>query len=195
MPVTTPVRLAIIIGSTRPGRFAPTIARWAAEQADHYGFELDLIDLAETGLPHELGDPSAEGRAAVAALSTRLHRADAFLVLTPEYNHSFPAPLKQAIDSFRPEWAAKPVAFVSYGGISGGLRAVEQLRLVFAELHATTIRNTVSFQNAGARFDADGRPVDAADTNLAMKEMLHQLDWWAQALRTARATTPYGQNG
>ncbi len=68
-----------------------------------------------------------------------------FVVVTPEYNHSFPGPLKAAIDRHVTPWQAKPVGFVSYGGISGGLRAVEHLRQVFAELHAVTVRETVSF--------------------------------------------------
>ncbi len=69
--------------------------------------------------------------------------ADAFLVVTPEYNHGYPAALKELIDSVYEPWHAKPVAFVSYGGASGGIRAVEQLRQVFAELHAVTLRDGV----------------------------------------------------
>ncbi len=79
-----------------------------------------------------------------------LSEADAFIVVTPEYNHSFTASLKFVLDLVYEPWQGKPVAFVSYGGISGGLRAVEQLRLVFAELHAVTVRDTVSFANPGA---------------------------------------------
>jgi hypothetical protein len=91
--------------------------------------------------------------------------ADAFVVVTPEYNHSYPASLKHAIDMAHGEWNTKPVAFVSYGGISGGLRAVEALRLVFAELHATTIRDTVSFHGgAGSPARPDG---PARQTRLA----------------------------
>lgn len=83
----------------------------------------------------------------------RIAAADAVLIVTPEYNHSFPGPLKTSIDSLRDEWKAKPVGFVSYGGIGGGLRAVEALRLVFAELHAVTVRDTVSFHNPWSRFE------------------------------------------
>jgi NAD(P)H-dependent FMN reductase len=82
------------------------------------------------------------------------------VVVTPEYNHGYTAALKQLIDAVKAEWVAKPVGFVSYGGVSGGLRAVEQLRLVFAELHAVTIRDGVSFAMAWNRFDEAGEPVD-----------------------------------
>ena len=103
----------------------------------------------------EIIDPAAA--ATTASLNERVASCDAFIVVTPEYNHGYPAPLKALIDSFGPEWHAKPVAFVSYGGISGGLRAVEQLRLVFAELHAVTIRESVSFAGAWEQFDPEGR--------------------------------------
>ncbi|WP_432097524.1 NADPH-dependent FMN reductase [Streptomyces sp. bgisy100] len=125
-------------------------------------------------------------------LSSRLAAADAFVVVTPEYNHSFPAALKHALDGHGTEWRAKPVGFVSYGGISGGLRAVEQLRQVFAELHATTVRETVSFHNVWDRFGADGLPLDEAGPDGAATAMLDQLAWWAHALRDARTARPYG---
>jgi NAD(P)H-dependent FMN reductase len=83
--------------------------------------------------------------------------ADAFVIITPEYNHSFPAPLKTAIDWFSKEWSARPVAFVAYGGNAGGLRAVEQLRQVFAELHSVTVRNAAGFAGAWELFDATGQ--------------------------------------
>ena len=129
--------------------------------------------------------------AAVEAYLGRLARADGFVVVTPEYNHGYPASLKQAIDLAHHEWRAKPVAFVSYGGMSGGLRAVEQLRQVFAELHATTVRDTVSFHMAHAAFDASGQPVDATGPAAAAKTLLDQLAWWAAALRDARTARPY----
>ncbi len=75
----------------------------------------------------------------------RFAAADAFVIVTPEYNHSFPTPLKTAIDWHSTQWHAKPVSFVSYGGASGGLRAVEHLRQAFAEVHAVTVRNSISF--------------------------------------------------
>ncbi|MFC9326075.1 NADPH-dependent FMN reductase [Kitasatospora sp. NPDC057015] len=190
------LRVAVIVGSTREGRFGPVVAEWllrrAAERED---LEADLVDLAETPLPSvfpAFGGPVPDEVAAqFAAVSPRLEAADAFVIVTPEYNHSFPAPLKNAIDLHKQEWQAKPVGFVSYGGRSGGLRAVEQLRLVLAELHAVTVRETVSFHDYGDKFDAEGNAVESAAEGAA-KAMLDQLTWWAHALRDAKRLRPYG---
>ncbi|AHH95290.1 NADPH-dependent FMN reductase [Kutzneria albida DSM 43870] len=173
------LKLAVIIGSTRPGRRAPVVAGWFAERVrEHAGFELDLVDLAE----HAPDDPD---------IGARLEAADAFVVLTPEYNHSYPAPLKAAIDGHYTQWRAKPIGFVSYGGISGGLRAVEHLRQVFAEMHAATVRDTVSFHNVWEQFDEQGDPRHAEGCATAAKTVLDQLLWWAEALSAARAARPY----
>ncbi|MET7802049.1 NADPH-dependent FMN reductase [Streptomyces decoyicus] len=183
-----PYRLAVIIGSTREGRFAPVIANWFTRHAEtHAHIDVDVIDL-DTVRPYELRYGSEEYE----SFAKRVDEADAFVVITPEYNHSFPAPLKHAIDLLHRQWQAKPVGFVSYGGISGGLRAVEQLRLVFAELHATTVRETVSFTLAGNLFDDAGRLHDPAPATQAADTLLNQLTWWAVTLREARATRPYG---
>ena len=145
------IRVAAIYGSTRHGRFCDTVGRWTAEQVARRGnFLVDVIDPAAPSNTDSANAPAAR------SLQQRLADADAFIVVTPEYNHGYPAPLKTLIDSSGVEWHAKPVAFVSYGGISGGLRAVEQLRLVFAELHAVTIRDSVSFASAWEQFDAVG---------------------------------------
>jgi NAD(P)H-dependent FMN reductase len=193
---TKQLRLAVIIGSVRNGRFGPVVARWAVDQAtEHGGFTVDVVDLAETELPLRMPAfgtaPFPEAASALATLSPKLDAADAFVVLTPEYNHSYPAALKNAIDWHHKQWHAKPVAFVSYGGISGGLRAVEHLRVVFAEVHAMTIRDTVSFHTAWTRFDEQGQPVDAESCNGAMKTMLDQLLWWGVALSDAKSVRPY----
>ncbi|MFC9242849.1 NADPH-dependent FMN reductase [Streptomyces sp. NPDC057136] len=193
---TTPLRIAVVVGSTREGRFAPVVTQWLQGQlAQRADMTTDVVDLAETSLPTVLpafGQPPAPGTdEALALVSPRLAAADAFVFVTPEYNHSFPASLKNAIDWHNKEWHAKPIGFVSYGGLSGGLRAVEQLRVVMAELNATTIRNTVSFHNAYGRFGEEGA-VDDPAVDTAAKALLDQLSWWAHALRDARATHPYG---
>ncbi|MFD8465445.1 NADPH-dependent FMN reductase [Streptomyces cyaneofuscatus] len=195
-PATTspaPLKAAVILGSNREGRFGPVIADWFLGRAARYdGIETELIDVVTARLPDALSfSPGPEEAARVAAVSARLAAADAFVVLTPEYNHSFPAPLKNLIDWHRAEWQAKPVAFVSYGGRSGGLRAVEQLRQVFAEMHTVTVRDTVSFHNAGALFDDAGNHRDPADVDAAAKALLDQLAWWGNALRDARNRHPY----
>ncbi|MFI5614359.1 NADPH-dependent FMN reductase [Amycolatopsis sp. NPDC051903] len=184
-----PVRLVVVIGSVREGRFGPTAANWfLGEAATRADLDLDVLDLAEVRLPDQLGTSPIP--AEVAAVTPRLEAADAFVVVTPEYNHSYPASLKTLIDWHHVEWQRKPVAFVSYGGFCGGLRAVEALRLVFAGLHATTLRDVVSFHGIPASFGADGRPLDAEAKAGAAKTLLDELDWWARALRDARAARP-----
>ncbi|MFF1353248.1 NADPH-dependent FMN reductase [Streptomyces sp. NPDC058297] len=189
-----PVRVALVIGSNREGRFGPVVADWILSLLkERPDFAVDVIDVAATDLPTALSyDPSAGVRAELAKVTPKLASADAFIVLTPEYNHSYPASLKNVIDWHHAEWQAKPVGFVSYGGISGGLRAVEHLRTVFAELHAVTVRDTVSLTNAGRLFDDSGAHRDPEAPAAAVKSMLDQLAWWAKALRDAKGVRPYG---
>lgn len=185
------VRVAVVVGSNREGRFGPVVADWLLsrirERAD---LEVEVVDVAGIPLPTTLS-PTPEATAALAGVSPKLATADAFVVLTPEYNHSYPAGLKNLIDWHYTEWRAKPVALVSYGGLAGGLRAVEHLRQVFAELHAVTVRDTVSFHGAHAAFDDTGRPRDPAAPDAAAKTMLDQLVWWGRALREAKERRPY----
>ncbi|CAL9532559.1 Quinone reductase [Streptomyces sp. enrichment culture] len=188
--VTAPLHVTVIIGSNRHGRFGPVVADWLLGRLrDREDLVPEVVDVAEVDLPTSLA-PTPEARAALAEVTPKLAGADAFVVLTPEYNHSFPAGLKNLVDWHYAEWRAKPVAFVSYGGLAGGLRAVEQLRQVFAELHAVTIRDTVSFHGAGASFD-DGRLKDPSGPDAAVKVMLDQLVWWGTALREAKERRPY----
>lgn len=185
------IRLALIMGSNREGRLSDTVTRWVVKQiARRSEFLVDVIDPLELSLPPRI---ERDDSAPVLAFRERIQEADAFIVVTPEYNHGYPAPLKAMIDHADEEWYAKPVAFVSYGGISGGLRAVEQLRLVFAELHAVAIRDTVSFHFAWNQFDADGEPVQREAAEAAMTTLLDRLAWWADALTRAREATPYVQ--
>ncbi|MGP4045141.1 NADPH-dependent FMN reductase [Streptomyces sp. 2A115] len=189
-----PLRIAVIVGSNREGRFGPVVADWLLGRVrDRDDLAVDVVDIADVRLPTALSySPSEEVSAELATVTPKLADAEAFVVLTPEYNHSFPASLKNLIDWHYNEWRAKPVALVSYGGLSGGLRAAEHLRQVFAELHAVTVRDTVSFHNAGASFDDEGRHKDPSAPDAAAKTMLDQLVWWGLALREAKAVRPYG---
>ncbi|WP_116244426.1 NADPH-dependent FMN reductase [Nocardiopsis sp. FIRDI 009] len=180
------LRIAVILGGNRNGQTGPAVTRWFLDRArGRGGAELDVLDVADLAGAEGHGTP-------VADFAARIDAADAFVVLTPEYNHGYPGPLKAAIDSARREWAAKPVGFVSYGGLSGGLRAVEQLRLVFSELHTATLRDTVSFHNAQTLFTADGSPKeDMSGAEAAVTTLFDELLWWARALRAARESEPY----
>ncbi|WP_331773616.1 NAD(P)H-dependent oxidoreductase (plasmid) [Embleya sp. NBC_00888] len=190
-------KLLIIVGSVRDGRFGPVVASWVAEQAaTHGGFDVDVVDLAEIDIPLALpaASPKYAGDdyprpAGMAALTSALEDADAFIVVTPEYNHSYPASLKAAIDWHFTQWTAKPVAFVSYGGAAGGRHAVLHLENVLTELHAVTVRDGLAFPNYFTAWQ-DGRP-PAADAPGYAKTLLDQLSWWAGALRAAREAAPY----
>jgi NAD(P)H-dependent FMN reductase len=181
-----PLTLGILIGSTRKGRVGAVVTEWFMTQAGQRELKIDVIDVATLGLSLDLART-----AAVKDYTARIGAADAFVVVTPEYNHGYPAGLKLAIDSVRSEWAAKPVGFVSYGGLSGGLRAVEQLRQVFAEVHAVSIRDTVSFHQVSQCFDDAGELREPATAEAAATLLLDSLAWWAEALRAARDRVPY----
>jgi NAD(P)H-dependent FMN reductase len=189
------IKLAVIVGSVREGRFGPVVARWMSEQAGRHGaFEVDVIDLAETELPLELNavppamDPGMNRPEGMSDLTRRLDEAEAFIIVTPDYNRSFPASLKAAIDWHFTQWDAKAIGFVGYSGASGGVLAIEALRQVFNELNAHTVRNYVSFPRYYLLFDDDGELHRPEEPAAAAREMLDQLQWWANALTAARTT-------
>ena len=191
------ISLAVITGSVRDGRFGPVPAAWIAGRArEHGGFAVDAIDLADYDIPVTLPavSPKMAGEdyprpASLEPLTGKITAADAFIVVTPEYNHSYPASLKAAIDWHFTQWAAKPIAFVSYGGPAGGRHAVLHLENIFTELHAVTIREGLSFPRFWESWH-DGQPDDPEAAGYA-KLLLDQLAWWATALRNARASAPY----
>jgi NAD(P)H-dependent FMN reductase len=187
MDSSDPLRMAVVIGSNREGRFGPIVARWFLQAiADTDGLDLDVIDLADLDLHTRIGvDPPA----AMHSVFPRVAAADVFVFVTPEYNHSYPASIKGFIDLHVEQWSGKAIGFVSYGGIAGGLRSVEALRLVFASLNATTVRNTVSFANVWDQFTGDA-PSDHQRSAQAANSLVQQLMWWGNALRCARRTAP-----
>ncbi|SEM09425.1 NADPH-dependent FMN reductase [Streptacidiphilus jiangxiensis] len=191
------LKLAVVTGSVREGRFGPVVAHWFARQAEqHGGFDVDPVDLAEFDIPLELPatppamDPDPQRPAGLAGLARRLREADAVVIVTPDYNRSFPASLKAAIDWHHTEWATKAIGFVGYSGASGGLLAIEQLRQVFTELQAHTVRDYVSFPRYYLLFGPDGTLLDPQGPEAAAKSMLDQLDWWGSVLHDARGARP-----
>lgn len=186
------VKLAIIIGSVREGRFGPVVANWFAGQVDDR-FEIDIIDLAEAEVPAALPavpplmDPDPVRPAGMHDLTDRLAAADAYVIVTPDYNRSYPAALKAVIDWHFTEWDAKAIGFVGYSGGSGGLLAIEHLRQVFNELNAHTIRNYVSFPRYYMLFDENGRLHAPEEPEAAATALLDQLHWWTTALIAAKS--------
>lgn len=183
------ITIAVIYGSARANRFCDTVVDWVlSELSAMKGFDILLLDPAE--LAFSASGPDA---AASSLIEARVAEADAFIVVTPEYNHGYPAVLKAMIDSTFSPWHAKPVGFVSYGGVSGGIRAVEQLRQVFAELHAVPIRDGVSLAHAWALFDEAGNPFRPDDIGGRLIVMMRRLLWWARALKAARTQNLYDE--
>jgi NAD(P)H-dependent FMN reductase len=180
-----PLQLAVIIGSTREGRMGDRIGRWFVDRArQRDDMTVTIVDLAGYDFPASY---PAEPTATMRSFAEQVSRAEAFVVVTPEYNHSFPASLKQAIDYAYDEWQAKPVGFVSYGCRSVGLHAVDQLRTVFTALHAVTVRDFVGVDLLG------GEPTPQVEDQLRQdaRVLLDELCWWGLALREGRAARPY----
>lgn len=153
--------LQVIVASTRPGRIGRSIGEWVARAAiEHGGFDVELVDLAEVDLPF-LDEPNHPRLGQYLNQHTRdwsatVSRADAFVFVTPEYNHSFNAVLKNAIDFLHNEWQHKAVAFVSYGGVAAGTRAVQALKPVTTALRMVPVVDAVTIPFAAQVLDDDG---------------------------------------
>ena len=189
-----PMRIAIIVGSTRPGRKGSIVGRWVRDEAvrreDVPGkVDVDLLELEDFSLPllEEPTVPAAADREYTVpetrAWSETIDRYDGFVFVTPEYNHGVPAAMKNAVDLLGPEWANKAVAFVSYGS-DGGVRAVEHWRTVLANLQASDVRAQVSLLVFEDWKDGEFRPLDRRADELGT--MLDQLVDLTEALRALR---------
>lgn len=157
--------IKVIISSTREGRFGSNVGEWFYGIARQYeGIDAELVDLRDWPLPFfdESKSPTSGEIAEEAEEWARLiDSADGYVIVTPEYNHGYPAVLKNALDHLYLQWNNKPIAFVSYGGAAGGTRSVEQLCTVAIELQMAPIRETVAFPMARNLFDEQGLPNDA----------------------------------
>ncbi len=189
MTVEVTPKILIILGSTRQNRQGETVARWIAECASRRtDVRFELVDLKDWPLPFlESPVPPAYGQydETVRPWADLVASADGFLFITPEYNHGYPAVLKNALDHLYHEWGHKPAAVVSYGASGGGYRAAEQLRQVFVELRMVPVREQVGVPVAWQAFDEEGQVRDAAQSRVA-DAMLGELAWWASTLKPAR---------
>lgn len=185
-------KVGVILGSTRDARFGDKPAQWfmkLAQQRNDMQFE--LLDLRDFDLPffNEVASnawaPTQDEKAK--RWQQKIAEFDAYVIITPEYNHAPPAALKNALDQAYVEWVRKPVAFVGYGSV-GAARAVEQLRLIVNELQMMPVRAAVHIQGA------DFMAVSGGDKTLddldylppLVTTMLDDLAWWAKALKAAR---------
>jgi NAD(P)H-dependent FMN reductase len=182
-------RIAVILGSTRPGRRGDPVARWVMEQAGRRNdADFELIDLADNRLPH-LDEPLPPSmgqyqNAHTQEWSATIGRFDGFVFVTPEYNHSTSGVLKNAIDFLYAEWNNKAMGVVSYG-VVGGTRAAEHLRLVAGELQMADVRTNVALSLFSdfedfTEFKPIPRQAEVLDT------LLSEVIAWSQALAPLR---------
>lgn len=184
--------LQIVAASTRPGRKGLAVARWIQRQAQVHGaFAVEFVDLAEVGLPvfDEPNHPRLQQytKQHTRDWSATVSRADAFVFVTPEYNHSLPAGLKNAIDFLHAEWADKAAGIVSYGGVSAGLRAATALKPVLAALRVVPVVEAVSIPFVAQFLDEDDEFVPNTELEVGAKAMLKEIGRLTGALRTLRA--------
>jgi NAD(P)H-dependent FMN reductase len=190
-------KLQVIVGSTRPTRAADLVVPWVVARASaHHEFDVELIDLRDWPLPFfsehmgtigDFSDPTYS-EPIVKAWNNKIKEGDAYVIITPEYNHSLPGVLKNAIDSLFLSFALrnKPIAAVSYSGsIGAGIRAVEHLAQVVIEAEAVPLRNTVVIPYVTNAFDEHGEAKDPA-ANVSLDVMLDDLAWWSHVLETGR---------
>jgi NAD(P)H-dependent FMN reductase len=189
------ISIKVIVGSTREGRFSDKPAAWIADQLKkHDGLSVEIVDLKDYEMPffNEPVSPSYKTEPyknpEVARFTAKIAEGDAYVIVSPEYNHGTSGVLKNAMDWVYQEWNNKPVAFVSYGSV-GGARAVEQLRLIAIELQMAPMREAVHF--LGNEFfpvlfgKTEAHDMFAKAGEQANK-MITQLLWWAKALKNAR---------
>lgn len=187
------LKIKVILGSTRPNRFSEKPGAWIFEEVKKLeGVGAELLDLRDWPLPmfDQPQSPSMVkdgnyGNEQVTAWAQKIGEADAYVMVSPEYNHGTSGVLKNALDSVYAEWNNKAVGFVSYGSV-GGARAVEQLRLIAIELQMAPVRSAVHIPGSivwgsGWNADAETSMKDSADT------MLGQLTHWGRALKSARS--------
>lgn len=187
------LKIAIVIGSARPGRAGAAVAHWVHEVAARHGdAEYDLVDLKEIDLPaldEEVPPMLGQyGRAHTLRWAERIRPFDGFVFVTPEYNHGMPAALKNAIDFLYAEWNDKAAAFVSYGS-EGGVRAVEQLRQVMAQVRIADVGFSVALPLATDFVNfTEFRPQESREQ--MVHSMLADLISWSAALRAVREAAP-----
>jgi NAD(P)H-dependent FMN reductase len=197
MKASESVRIALIVGSTRPNRFADLPARWVEEgAAGHPAIELETLDLRDWPLPffEEPMSPTMTGGVFSNPVAERwrhkLGEFDGFIATAAEYNHGPTAVLKNALDSALVEWRDKPIGFVGYGGV-GGARAIEQLRMSAIELQMAPIKQAVHIGlEPFLGVLTQGKALDDYPFLVSARTaMFDQLVWWARALETARTAS------
>lgn len=186
-------KIKILTGSTRPGRFNIHVAEWVYKQVSDLaeGSQVELVDIADLNLPLlDEGNPpmmQSYEKTHTKKWSAIVDDADGFIVVTPEYNHSIPAALKNAFDYLYKEWNFKPIAFVSYGSGAGGSRAVEHLRAVAGEQKMYDLREQVMLPNYWNNMSETHGYQFTEEQAQLLEALTHQLVFWANHMKQARA--------
>ncbi len=174
------MKIKVILGSTRQGRVGEKVGAWVMDQAKNItGAEFELLDLRDYPMPFfdEPVSPSMikepYSNPLVANWTRKITEGDAFIIVTPEYSHGYPAVLKNALDYVYKEWNGKRIAFVGYGGV-GAARGIEQLRQVVVELQMIPLRNAVHICNFWSLYDEKGE-LKLDQYNQSLKSVLDQL--------------------
>ena len=179
----------VVLGSVREGRMAGPVGRWVQRTAaDRSSMNVEVVDLGDWDLPFfALPKSPAQGDyedALQKKWAAKVAEADAYVFISPEYNHGYSAVLKNALDYVYAEYNRKPAAFVSYGGVEGA-RSVEQLRQIVVELQMAPLRNAVHIRGVWGKVeDRNFQPADK--DNEMLDKCLDELQWWGDALKTAR---------
>lgn len=198
-----PIKIKVIVGSTRQNRFSEKPARWIFEEVKKLeGIEAELLDLRDYPMPffdNPVSPSMAQGKyedEVVQKWAEKIADGDAFIIVTPEYNHGYPAVLKNALDVIYQEWNRKPVGFVSYGSAVGA-RSVEQLRQVAIELQMAPIRNAIhipvdiffaAMMGKGSQGPEMFEPIRKSPMGDIVERFFNDLLWWAKALKAGRET-------
>jgi NAD(P)H-dependent FMN reductase len=184
------LKIGVIVSTTRPTRVGRNIADWFMQQvASTPDVDFQIIDLAEVNLPL-LDEPKSPMRgdyqhAHTKAWAKVIDEFDGFVWVTAEYNHGYPAPLKNAIDTLHKEWGKKPVAFVGYGGM-GGARAIEQLVAVACEVNMVPLSSTaLKIIDVWEALEENGS-VKPEYVRGDAASLVKNLIWWAKLLKGAR---------
>lgn len=181
--------IAVIIGSTRPHRQGIHVADWFMDEVKKYpNLKFELIDLEKVNLPFlDEQIPASAGQYQnehTKKWANTISRFDGYVFITPEYNHGYPAALKNALDYLYAEWNKKPMATVSYGATSGGLRAVEQLRLVALQLRMMPVGSEIAIPFVWDAVSEKG--VKPEYVKGSVDGLIEELQWWGEALKVAR---------
>ncbi|WP_346908365.1 NAD(P)H-dependent oxidoreductase [uncultured Roseibium sp.] len=188
-----PLRLQVILATTRPGRKGPEFGRWFAKYAsNNSNFEIDVVDISEFNLPvfDEPQHPVMQNyeHDHTKRWSETIAKGDAYVFVMPEYDHTAPASLINALTYLSKEWAYKPAGFVSYGGVSGGLRGVQSLKPMLNALKMVPVPEAVTIPNYGEFLDDNGFNANELHEKGAA-DMLAELAKWAGALKSIRTPT------